>query len=106
MIDDEMKRLYAQALTRVEVAHGLIRDLQKVCPDAQFDPVNATANAAARAALHSAIEMITLNEPRDGEAEFLRAHWAGLMEAAQRIISAVQFEMYDPRSHPERYQTS
>lgn len=94
---------YADALKRVQVAHELATELLCTCPDGQLDPMNARNNSAARMALRTAVELIEMNRPKDWTADYLQGHWTGLIEAAMRIIFAVELQMYDPRSFPERY---
>jgi hypothetical protein len=90
---------WALAQKRLETATELRRDLIRMCPDSR-----ATSNCAARAALRTAAEIIEMNPLREFEYEWEGMHWAGVIEAAIRIISAVEMEMYDPRSYPERYE--
>lgn len=95
---------YQQAKACAAIAEELRRDLMLICPDSQQDEDGARANVGARAALRTAVELIEMNPPKDWTSEYLQGHWAGLMETALRIISGVELEMYDPRSHPERYE--
>lgn len=95
---------YQQAKARAAIAQELRRDLMKICPDSQQDESGASANAGARVALRTAVELIEMNPPKAWTSEYLQGHWAGLIEAAMRIISGVELEMYDPRLHPERYE--
>ena len=98
------ERHWALAQKRLETAAELRRDLVRMCPSGRHYPDAATANCAARAALRTAAEIIEMNPLREFRDDWSGAHWAGLIEAAMRIISAVETEMYDPRSHPERYE--
>jgi hypothetical protein len=87
----------------LKLAKQLSRDLLKICPDSQVDPEGARGNVAARVALRCAIEMIEHNQPEVKNNPTLDGYWAGMIDAACRLISAVEMEMYDPRLHPERY---
>lgn len=84
---------------RITVADELCADLLRSCPDGQQDEIGARDNGAARAALHCAVDILRFMSPLSGEAWYR----VGVRETALRIISAVELEMYDPRSHPERY---
>lgn len=98
------REYYQDAKARVAIAQELRRDLMLICPDSQQDDEGGRANVGARAALRTAVELIEMNPPKAWTSEYLQGHWAGLIEAAMRIISDVELEMYDPRSHPERYE--
>ncbi|MFA9272615.1 MAG: hypothetical protein ACEQSX_18060 [Baekduiaceae bacterium] len=96
---------YASALECVKVARELRTELTRVCPDAIVeDAIGARTNVAARAALRTACEIIEHNPPKDWTAHYFEGHWSGMIEAAMKIISAVEMEMYDPREYPERYE--
>lgn len=82
---------------RIRVAEELRGTLLLSCPDSQQDETGARDNCAARAALNCAIDILRFSPA--GVADWS----SGKREAALQIISAVEFSMYDPRSHPERY---
>ncbi len=94
-----MNRLSEYQRKRVEVGKELIDELLLTCPDAVVeDEIQARNNAACRAALHAALDILTIEPPAS------RAWYdVGRREVALRIISSVELSMYDPRSHPERY---
>lgn len=95
---------YASALERVKVARELRSELLRACPGTPFVRASIVrANVAARAALRTACEIIEHNPPRDWDTGHFAGWWAGMIEAAMKIISAVETEMYDPRAYPERY---
>ncbi len=94
-----MNRLSEYQRKRVEVAEELTSELLRTCPDAVVeDEIQARNNAACRAALRAALDILTI-EPPTGRGWYD----VGRREVALRIISAVELSMYDPRSHPERY---
>ena len=103
-LDANKAQVWNLAMAKMKLARDLCRDLLKICPDGAQDPDGATGNAAARAALRAAIDIIEHNPPKLTGDPMLDGYWAGLLSGATRIISNVEMEMYDPRSHPERYQ--
>lgn len=95
---------YASAMERVKVARELRSELLRACPSDRRIPDAARANVAARAALRTACEIIEHTpRPKDQPARYFEGHRDGMIEAAMRIISAIETEMYDPRAYPERY---
>lgn len=103
MRDVNKAGVYEKALQRVKIGNELRRELMLICPDAQQDPQGARGNIAARRALSTAMEIIRHSPPVIMEGPALSGHWAGMIDAACRLISAVELEMYDPREHPDRY---
>lgn len=102
-LDASKSAVWSKALVRLRVGRLLYRELQRTCPDSQVDPEGARANSAARTALGAAIDIVRHNQPTKKASPILDGHWAGVVEAACRIITAIELDMYDPRSHPERY---
>lgn len=103
MRDVNKASVYEKALQRVKLGNELRQELTKICPDAQQDPEGARGNVAARSALVAAMEIIRHSPPVIMESPALSGHWAGMLDAACRLISAVELSMYDPREHPDRY---
>lgn len=102
-IDPAKMGVWNRALEKLRTARELHKELLKISPNSQFDAEGARGNGAARAALNAAIDIIQHSPPTSTMAVILDGHWAGLMEGAVKIITAVEMEMYDPRAHPERY---
>ena len=103
LVSEADEKAYERAQRLARRAEGLISELIRVCPDSQVDFAGAWGNTAARCALRTAVETIQHNPARKHPSEWLEGHWAGLIEAAGKIIWNVETSMYDPRDHPERY---
>lgn len=99
-----MSRVDEYQRKRVEVGRELIHELLRTCPDAVIeDEIQARNNGAARAALGAALDILTVEAPSHRTAPGDVWYDVGRREVALRIISAVELSMYDPRSHPARY---
>lgn len=99
----EASEYYRYAQQRQTVAMDMVHHLLRICPDSQLDPTGAAGNTAARAALRAACDIIEHNPPREWVSVYLQGHWTGVIEAALKVISAVELDLWDPRTYPERY---
>lgn len=93
-----------EAQRRLKIGRELHTEICRVFPDEGNEGMRRVKSAAWRSLL-DALEMIEHNPLREFRDDWDRAHWAGRIEVAMRIISGVEMAMYDPRSHPERYGT-
>lgn len=102
-MDTRKSEVWRNVMVRLRVCVEVMNYLRARCPDPQQDPVGARSNLAARAALTAAKDIITNNPPNRQLNPVMDGHWAGLMDAATRIISTVELQVFDPRLYPERY---
>lgn len=102
-MDARKNEIWTRVMVRLRTCVELITFLQNTCPDSQDDPKGARSNLAARMALKTCKNIINSNPPKKQISPVMDGHWAGMMDAVTRIISAVELQVFDPRQYPERY---
>lgn len=97
------EQYYARALRLASKGEFLLGDLNRVMVD-EKDEGRRMLKSAAWRMLIDAIETIRYSPaPASTAHDVIRHYWLGKIEQAMRTINGCELAMYDPRSHPERY---